>query len=94
MEPLQESSEIVARHLVHIEMMLIAILVILTLGALALVYLFARMVKETRKAIGPTGVSHQFRDLMEKGEFDRIIELASQRISSHPNDAQTHWYLA
>ena len=94
MDSMQLSNEALVRHLVHIELMLAAILFLLILGALVLIYLFIRMPRQVRKAFGSADLPHQLRDLLDKGEFDKVIELAGQRTSSHPNDVQAHWYLA
>lgn len=95
MDSAQLANETIAKHLFHIELILGAILVLLLMGVLVRVYVLCfRMPRQFENACSSTDLVHQLRDLLDRGQFDKAIELAAERVSTHPNDVQAHWYLA
>lgn len=77
------------RHIVHILYFVGALTVVaVVLACLRSYWLVKRHINQ----LAP--FSLEANDLLEKGEFERLIQLASVKIRERPNHAYARWYLA
>ena len=84
--------EIVAGHLAQIKWMIAGILLLFTLASGAVTCMVIMGLRRGRDY--SPDIRNRLSDLLDKGELDTLINEASERTSSHPNDGQAHWYLA
>jgi len=94
MDTLQQSLDVLARHLLHIKWMLAAVLFLVSVAAALIVYVAIGMVRQVKGNIFESEFfNERSRDLLDRDEADKLIAEASERIATHPCDGYAHWYL-
>ena len=93
MEAIQPDLQLIAQHLGHIKWLFASILFLVIITAGIAVFLLYRFTKAANKTFTEETLSKNLRDLLDKNEIDEVIQLANERIKTHPKDAYAHWYL-
>jgi len=70
---------------------MLLVVIVAAVGTMIRTYRYLRQLM--RKELGDL-FRHEAQDLFEKGDLDKLLTLANERIKERPNDALPHWYLA
>lgn len=89
-----DTSAQVLRELGEIRTAVYAVLLVVIVAAVATVVRAFGYLKPLVRNEMSNLFRHEARDLFERGDLDKLLVRAQERIRERPNDVDAHWYLA